>query len=123
MNLNSTAQDVVSCELCLAPKVQLLCESCHAYLYESCVGDHSFSGEFKDHKCSSPTSLRPSFCKSRNNERCEMFCNVCQTPVCLRSLASVEHIGHTSTILSKVVEWNIGSRSRDSWINLSMHCV
>ena len=36
-----------------------------------------------------------------------MFCNECQTSVCLRCLGSVEHIGHTLSILSEVLESRI----------------
>ena len=85
MDLNSPAQDVVICELCFTPEVHLLCESCHAYLYQSCVGDQPLfyrrvQGPF-------------------NRQR--------KKPVCLRCQGSLEHIGNTISISSEVLESSI----------------
>ena len=91
MDLNSPAQDVVICELCFTPKVHLLCESCHANLYQSCVGDQPlFYGRVQG---------------PYNRRR--------KKTVCLRCLGSLELISHIISISSEVLESKIKNIQKD----------
>ena len=93
MDLNSPAQDVVICELCFPPEVHLLCDSCHAYLYQSCVGDQPlFYGR-----------VQGPYIQSSKKK-----------PVCLRCLGSLEHNGHTISISSEVLESKIKNIQEDA---------
>ncbi|XP_061165980.1 pyrin-like [Saccostrea echinata] len=105
MDPRTSAQDVMRCDLCETAVVQMHCDTCLVNLCTACVGKHMISDESKDHKvvkfqARKSTPLYPE-CKSHNKDRCEMYCNQCDIPVCLTCLASKQHLGHE---LSKILQ-------------------
>ncbi|XP_062588692.1 uncharacterized protein LOC134250345 [Saccostrea cucullata] len=49
------------------------------------------------------TPLYPE-CKTHVKERCKMYCNQCDIPVCLKCIASDQHLGHKVSEILKVVD-------------------
>ena len=108
----SWAQDVITCDLCDKAAQQFcnscqvsfcetciqLCNSCQVNLCETCVKKHR--DEFKSlphdivpflHK---KTQLVFSACQEHIDQRCEVNCKECNTPVCLKCIVSGTHKGH-----------------------------
>ncbi|XP_062600693.1 tripartite motif-containing protein 55-like [Saccostrea cucullata] len=104
MDPRTSAQDVMRCDLCETTVVQMYCDTCLVTLCKACVGEHMISDESKKHevvsfKLRKSTPLYPG-CKSHVKERCEMYCNQCDIPVCVNCLESNQHLGHG---LSKIL--------------------
>ncbi|XP_061165975.1 uncharacterized protein LOC133174884 [Saccostrea echinata] len=108
MNPCTSAQDVMRCDLCETPVVQMHCDTCLVNLCKACVGEH-FSADvstphkivhFKDRKS---TPLYPG-CKFHDKERCKLYCNQCGIPVCHKCIASDQHLGHKVSEILQVVE-------------------
>ncbi|XP_062610707.1 tripartite motif-containing protein 2-like [Saccostrea cucullata] len=98
MDPRTSAQDVMQCDLCETAVVQMHCDTCLVNLCTACVGKHMISDESKDHKVvkfqlRKSTPLYPG-CTTHDKERCEMFCNQCDIPVCTSCVASDKHLGH-----------------------------
>ncbi|XP_078328814.1 uncharacterized protein LOC111111011 [Crassostrea virginica] len=108
----SWAQDVITCDLCDKAAQQFcnscqvsfcetciqFCNSCQVNLCETCVKKHR--DEFKSlphdivpflHK---KTQLVFSACQEHIDQRCEVNCKECNTPVCLKCIVSGTHKGH-----------------------------
>ncbi|XP_061168265.1 uncharacterized protein LOC133177196 isoform X1 [Saccostrea echinata] len=101
MDPRTSAQDVMRCDLCETAVVQMHCDTCFVNLCKACVGEHMISDESKKHeivpfKLRKSTPLYPGCtgCTTHSKERCEMFCNRCDIPVCATCLASDQHLGH-----------------------------
>ncbi|XP_062621789.1 E3 ubiquitin-protein ligase TRIM71-like [Saccostrea cucullata] len=108
MDPRTSAQDVMRCELCETAVVHMHCDTCLVNLCKACVGEH-FSADlskphkivdFKDRKS---TLLYPG-CKFHDKERCKMYCNQCDIPVCHKCIASDQHLGHKVSEILKVVD-------------------
>ncbi|XP_062580315.1 uncharacterized protein LOC134242245 [Saccostrea cucullata] len=94
----TSAQDVMRCDLCETAVVEMHCDTCLINLCKACVGEHMISDESKKHEIvkfslRKTTPLYPA-CISHVKERCEMYCNKCDIPVCVTCLASDQHLGH-----------------------------
>ncbi|XP_061194257.1 uncharacterized protein LOC133202444 [Saccostrea echinata] len=108
MNPRTSAQDVLRCDLCETAVVQMHCDTCLVNLCKACVGEHMLSDESKKHEVvkfslRKSTPLYPG-CKSHDKERCEMYCNQCDIPVCNSCLASKQHLGHELSKILQVLE-------------------
>ncbi|XP_061167792.1 E3 ubiquitin-protein ligase TRIM71-like [Saccostrea echinata] len=108
MDPRTSAQDVMRCDLCETVVVQMHCDTCLVNLCKACVGEHISTDEFKDHKVvkfqarkSSP--LYPG-CTTHSKERCEMYCNQCDIPVCNSCIASDQHLGHKFLKILQVLD-------------------
>ncbi|XP_061168243.1 E3 ubiquitin-protein ligase TRIM71-like isoform X1 [Saccostrea echinata] len=98
MDPRTSAQDVMRCDLCETAVVQMHCDTCLVNLCTACVGKHMISDESKDHKVvkfqsRKSTPLCPG-CTTHSKERCEMYCNQCDIPVCVYCITSDQHLGH-----------------------------
>ncbi|XP_062616402.1 E3 ubiquitin-protein ligase TRIM71-like [Saccostrea cucullata] len=98
MDPRTSAQDVMRCDLCETAVVQMHCDTCLVNLCTACVGKHMISDESKKHEvvkfqARKSTPLFPK-CKHHIKERCEMYCNQCDIPVCTSCVASDKHLGH-----------------------------
>ncbi|XP_062619735.1 uncharacterized protein LOC134281277 [Saccostrea cucullata] len=98
MDPRTSAQDLMRCDLCETAVVQMHCDTCLVNLCTSCVGKHMISDESKKHEvvkfqARKSTPLYPK-CKHHIKERCEMYCNQCEIPVCTSCVASDKHLGH-----------------------------
>ncbi|XP_062585312.1 uncharacterized protein LOC134246980 [Saccostrea cucullata] len=99
MDPRTSAQDVMRCDLCQTAVVQMHCDTCLINLCKACVGEHTMSDEaskkheivqFK-HRKSTPPYPR---CTSHDKEQCEMYCNLCNVPLCTACIASGSHTAH-----------------------------
>ncbi|XP_061165925.1 uncharacterized protein LOC133174840 [Saccostrea echinata] len=108
MDPRTSAQDVMRCDLCETAVVQMHCDTCLVNLCKACVGEHISTGESKDHMVvkfqdRQSTPLYPT-CTFHNKDRCVMYCNQCDIPVCLGCLASKQHLGHELSKLLQVLD-------------------
>ncbi|XP_062620445.1 E3 ubiquitin-protein ligase TRIM45-like [Saccostrea cucullata] len=108
MDPRTSAQDVMRCDLCETTVAQMHCDTCLVNLCTTCVGKHMISDESKDHKvvkflARKSTPLYPG-CKFHDKERCKMYCNQCDIPVCHKCIGSDQHLGHKVSEILKVVD-------------------
>ncbi|XP_061167345.1 E3 ubiquitin-protein ligase TRIM71-like [Saccostrea echinata] len=108
MDPHTSAQDVKRCDLCETAVVQMHCDTCLVNLCTNCVGKHMISDESKDHKvvkfqARKSTPLYPG-CTSHNKQQCTMYCNQCDIPVCIKCIASDQHLGQKVSEILKVVD-------------------
>ncbi|XP_061167337.1 uncharacterized protein LOC133176190 [Saccostrea echinata] len=108
MDPRTSAQDVMRCDLCETAVVQMHCDTCLVNLCKACVGEHMISDESKDHRvikfqARKSTPLYPG-CTSHNKQQCTMYCNQCDIPVCIKCIASDQHLGHKISEILKVVD-------------------
>ncbi|XP_061168250.1 E3 ubiquitin-protein ligase TRIM71-like isoform X2 [Saccostrea echinata] len=106
MDPRTSAQDVMRCDLCDTAVVQMHCDTCLVNLCKACVGEHMISDESKKHEIvrfqlRKSTLIYP-LCKFHKNERCEMYCNQCDIPICSACIASGNHSGHNILQIIKV---------------------
>nr|XP_022311816.1 tripartite motif-containing protein 3-like [Crassostrea virginica] len=103
----SWAQDVITCDLCDKP-TQQFCNSCQVNLCETCVKKH------RDQFKSLPHDIVPFLerkiqlvfpeCREHTGQRCELNCKKCNTPVCVKCIASGPHKGHDVEELTETHE-------------------
>ncbi|XP_062616463.1 tripartite motif-containing protein 55-like [Saccostrea cucullata] len=108
MDPSTSAQDVLRCDLCKIGVVAMHCDTCLVNLCKVCVGEHMISDESKNHEIV-PFKLRKSTpiypgCTFHVKERCEMYCNQCDIPVCATCLTSDHHLGHKLLKILRVLE-------------------
>ncbi|XP_062599207.1 uncharacterized protein LOC134260674 [Saccostrea cucullata] len=108
MDLRTSAQDVMRCNLCETAVAQMHCDTCLVNLCTACVGTH-FSADLSkphtivDFKDRRSTPLYPG-CKFHNKQQCTMYCNQCDIPVCPKCIASDQHLGHKVSEILQVVD-------------------
>ncbi|XP_062612215.1 E3 ubiquitin-protein ligase TRIM45-like [Saccostrea cucullata] len=110
MDPRTSAQDVMLCDLCETAVVQMHCDTCLVNLCKACVGEHISTDESKDHKVvkfdSRKSTLLFPGCESHSHdeERCEMYCNQCDIPVCNTCIASDHHLGHKYSKILQILD-------------------
>ncbi|XP_056001411.1 E3 ubiquitin-protein ligase TRIM71-like [Ostrea edulis] len=88
------AQEIITCDLCAKP-TRKFCNNCQVSLCVECVSKHVDKLDslphdivpFKDRKVDFPE------CEFHSNQRCEVHCQQCDVPVCLKCIVGV-HNGH-----------------------------
>ncbi|XP_061167354.1 E3 ubiquitin-protein ligase TRIM71-like [Saccostrea echinata] len=108
MDPRTSAQDVLRCDLCKTAVVEMHCDICLVNLCKACVGEHMISDESNEHEIvrfilRKSTPIYP-VCKTHVEERCEMYCNQCDFPVCATCIASDQHLGHKLLKILQVLE-------------------
>ncbi|XP_062598799.1 E3 ubiquitin-protein ligase TRIM71-like [Saccostrea cucullata] len=108
MDPRTSAQDVMRCDLCETAVVQMHCDTCLVNLCKACVGEHMISDQTIKHvvvtfQSRKSTPLYPE-CTTHLKERCKMYCDKCDIPVCTKCLASDQHLGHKLSEILKVVD-------------------
>ncbi|XP_061187143.1 E3 ubiquitin-protein ligase TRIM45-like [Saccostrea echinata] len=76
----------------------MYCDTCLINLCKACVGEHISDDGSNDHKVvkfqnRNSTPLYPG-CKLHHKEKCEMYCNQCDIPICTACIASENHFSH-----------------------------
>ncbi|XP_062593395.1 uncharacterized protein LOC134254879 [Saccostrea cucullata] len=104
------AQDVKQCQLCPGKDkksaAETCCNSCQVNLCKVCVGNHVISDpdmkhdfvncEFKNHE------IMHHQCSLHEEEKCEMFCQLCNSLICLKCLTSGAHENHNVQSISEI---------------------
>ncbi|XP_048767484.2 uncharacterized protein LOC125674391 [Ostrea edulis] len=104
------AQDVKHCQLCLGKDsksaAETVCNTCHVNLCKDCVGHHVTSNPNIRHDVVTfqfkilEIILTP--CKLHQNQKCKMFCEKCDSPICLKCHASGSHENHDVSQISEI---------------------
>ncbi|XP_022304276.2 uncharacterized protein LOC111111534 isoform X3 [Crassostrea virginica] len=91
------AHDVVTCDLCDKSTKQF-CNSCQVSLCETCVEEHRDEFKSLSHEIvyflERKSQLVFPGCKDHPGQRCEVHCNNCDGPVCVKCILSGPHKGH-----------------------------
>lgn len=109
MNSKQEIEEVVQCNLCKTSVLTMYCDACHIHLCTACVGEH-LSDDSKEHKVV-PFKKRRSFplCQRHSTKTCELFCEQCDSPICVFCISANEHEQHKKI---DIMEW-IKSKKAD----------
>lgn len=109
MDPQNSPQDVIHCAMCEIPVPPLYCEVCHINLCKTCAGEHLLD-ESKFHIVvpikyrKFIPKIRYPKCKIHTKERCNLQCEQCDIPVCVRCVSSKKHETHHLEDISKIFE-------------------
>ena len=89
--------DSTLCQICNNDNAEMFCAFCESKLCKICVGSHIAEDPQKHkivkHQDRKRTVVLPK-CANHLNERCENFCQECDTPVCSSCVSSDSHERH-----------------------------
>lgn len=109
MNSNQESEELVRCNLCKTSVLTMYCDACHIHLCTACVGEH-LSDDSKEHKVVPFKRRRSSpLCQKHSTTTCELFCEQCDSPICVFCISANEHEQHKKI---DIMEW-IESRKAD----------
>ncbi|XP_062581599.1 uncharacterized protein LOC134243357 [Saccostrea cucullata] len=108
--LHDRAQDVKRCQLCLGKDrksvAETVCNTCKVNLCKDCVGHHMISSPNIKHDVDTfefkKIEIIPSYCIVHQEQKCEMFCELCESPICQKCLASGSHENHAVSRISEI---------------------
>ena len=113
----SWAQDFITCNLCNKP-TQQFCNSCHVNLCSDCLSKRTDAFQSMSHEIAPfldrKTKLVLPECKEQSGQRCEVNCKECNTPACLKCIASGTHKGHDVEELTETHENKIRKIKSDT---------
>nr|XP_034324673.1 uncharacterized protein LOC105343882 [Crassostrea gigas] len=119
MDLRSSAQEAVYCDLCETALVQMHCDTCLTNLCTACVGEHMMMGEPMGHQFVRFQSRRPGqhpnkcLISTHSGKRCDLFCKQCQTQVCSSCIASGRHSDHKIMEIQQIIEFRKKKAAND----------
>ncbi|XP_048742724.2 uncharacterized protein LOC125656172 [Ostrea edulis] len=92
--LISQAKEVITCDLCVKP-TQQFCNNCQLSLCVDCVSKHVDKLKYQPHRIVHFKDRKVAFpeCEFHSNQRCEVHCQQCDVPVCLKCMLDL-HNGH-----------------------------
>lgn len=109
MDPDCSLQDVIRCDLCDTPLPPLYCETCHNNLCKACAGEHLLDeSKFHivvviKHRQPIPKYSYP-MCTEHTTKQCELYCEQCDTSVCVQCVFSKRHNEHNVIDISKFME-------------------
>lgn len=104
------AQDVKRCQLCPGKDrkfaAKIVCNTCQVNLCMDCAGHHitwnpTIRHDVITFECKK-SEIIPLDCKRHKKQKCERFCEQCDTPVCLKCLVSGSHENHQVPQISEI---------------------
>ncbi|XP_061183060.1 tripartite motif-containing protein 3-like [Saccostrea echinata] len=99
------AQELVMCDLCVKP-VQQFCNSCQVGLCENCINKHVKSLKSMKHDIVPFTKRTMQLvfpqCTSHSHQRCEVHCQQCDVPVCIKCITGL-HKGHDIVDMADII--------------------
>ncbi|XP_061182726.1 E3 ubiquitin-protein ligase Midline-1-like [Saccostrea echinata] len=105
----SQAQELITCDLCVKP-VQQFCNSCQVGLCEDCINKHVKSLKSMKHDIVPFTKRTVQLvfpqCTSHSHQRCEVHCQQCDVPVCIKCLTGPKHKGHEFHDMADIIATN-----------------
>lgn len=114
MDLEYSLQDLVRCYRCETPLPSLHCVTCHVHLCKACAGEHISDKSFIesiDHRVVLFTKREFTFtypeCIKHSSKHCELYCENCDTNICVQCISSEEHRFHRIT---DIVQWFKGKK-------------
>lgn len=107
MDPQHSAQDVLRCDHCDALTPKLYCDICLHNLCKNCAGEHILD-ESKKHnvvpfKNRRSTIFYP-YCPKHTTKQCELYCELCDTPICSSCVSSSIHNGHNFSDIFESLE-------------------
>ncbi|XP_062566865.1 E3 ubiquitin-protein ligase TRIM45-like [Saccostrea cucullata] len=104
------AQDVKRCQLCPGKDrksaAETCCNSCQVNLCKICVGNHVISDPDMKHDVVTfkfkKSEVIPPQCSFHDEEKCDKFCEQCDSPFCLKCLNSGAHKSHNVQSISEI---------------------
>ncbi|XP_062588893.1 E3 ubiquitin-protein ligase TRIM36-like [Saccostrea cucullata] len=109
-DLFSGAQDVKRCQLCPGKTrkstAETVCNTCQVNLCKECVGHHMISDPNLRHDVVTfefkKSEIIPPLCCIHQEQISDLFCEECDSLLCLKCLASGSHEKHTVLQISKI---------------------
>lgn len=104
------AQDVKRCQLRPGKDrkfaAKIVCNTCQVNLCKDCAGHHitwnpTIRHDVITFECKK-SEIIPLDCKRHKKQKCERFCEQCDTPVCLKCLVSGSHENHQVPQISEI---------------------
>ncbi|XP_061183324.1 uncharacterized protein LOC133191593 [Saccostrea echinata] len=99
------AQDVITCNICIKP-VQQFCNSCQVGLCEDCINKHVNNLKSMKHDIVPFTKRTVQLvfpqCTSHSHQRCEVHCQQCDVPVCIKCLTGL-HQDHEVVDIAVII--------------------
>lgn len=101
------AQELVLCDnpRCEKP-AYLYCVQCQEKTCSGCAGSHLLKKSKKGHNMVEYKDKTQHgdilYCKTHQHEKCELYCEHCEIPVCMKCLSGKSHKGHDFTETSAV---------------------
>lgn len=104
--LRSSAQDVISCDVCKNP-TQQFCNSCQVNLCVKCVPKHVDDKQSMSHDIvhfrNRKVQLVFTECEFHEGQRCEAQCQQCNIPICIKCCIG-PHKNHDAVDIAELVE-------------------
>ncbi|XP_061176971.1 E3 ubiquitin-protein ligase TRIM9-like [Saccostrea echinata] len=92
------AQVLITCNHCSKKKAELFCNNCNVNLCKVCVGQHILSLPSQRHdviRYSLKYNETPQpLCRFHPDQKCDLFCQQCDIPVCTDCIAAKKHVHH-----------------------------
>lgn len=107
------AQDVLRCRLCETPSPQMYCDICNLYLCKACVEEHLSDRPNEHSVIPFLNHLFPNLCRIHSSKECELFCEQCEKPICVKCASSKEHSGHGYVGMVKALDSQKAVLNRD----------
>ncbi|XP_052684062.1 E3 ubiquitin-protein ligase TRIM71-like [Crassostrea angulata] len=113
MDPRTWAQDVLRCRLCETPSPHMYCDICNIYLCKACVDEHLSDRPNEHSVIPFQNHLFPNLCRIHSSKECELFCEQCEKPICVKCASSKEHSGHGYVGMVKALDSQKAVLNRD----------
>lgn len=99
-------QHCMTCELCNSESAIMHCSSCHIKFCSECVSKHVSAHKLKHHEVGSfkyrNCDVTLPVCPNHPFQKCDIYCNDCDEPVCSKCVATSDHRHHQVDEITKM---------------------